>query len=454
MAPWYLSTKPGGAGTMVQSSAYKTSGAYSARVNLTAASPASPWVVQLSQSKLPLASGRSYTIAFSARADKSRSLESILQGTASPYTMFVSRTHNLTTSWQAFNFTYTPTASIADASLRFNLASTTGSVWIDGVSLADSDTTPTPIPTPPPAQAKGVVLRSFVEYWGGNRAGMDADLTDLKNGGVTWARFDLNYTSSRNPSLDAAIESAKAHGIKVLVTVRKPWPDKDLGTQGDRDYYKSWLASKVNRYKYYVKHWEIQNEPNLHYEWNIDESTGSDQASYVASVQRYLAVLQDAHGVIKANDPDATVLFGGLSEWTVERYMDVVVTTDAFRYFDIMSFHPYGYNPDRVLSRFNSFKSKMNLTADYAPKPIWVSETGFNTSWNNKAGFVTTETTKADYLKQSSVKLYLAGAQLPLFWYTLHENDTSPGYGLTVRNKTSGSVQYLPAYYAYRDLVY
>jgi hypothetical protein len=35
--------------------------------------------------------------------------------------------------------------------------------------------------------------------------------------------------------------------------------------------------------------------------------------------------------------------------------MDILVTTDAYRYFDVMSLHPYGSTPDAVASRFSSF---------------------------------------------------------------------------------------------------
>jgi hypothetical protein len=303
-------------------------------------------------------------------------------------------------------------------------------------------------------QPKGVAVRPFAEYWGSDRAGMDADMQDLKNGGVTWVRLDLYPTSSPNPHFDAAIASAKAHGIRVLVTVHKPSPYNDLGTRAERRYYRTWLAAMVNRYKYHVRHWEIQNEPNLHYEWNINESTGSSQTAYEASVKRYLVVLRYAFGVIRANDPGARVFFGGLSEWTVERFLDVVLTTDAYRYFDVMSFHPYGRTPDRLERRFNAVKSKMQLNANYAAKAIWVTETGFNTSWSNRVGYVASETTKADYLRDSLIRLRRAGARLPIFWYTLHEDTSEPGFGLTIRDKGSRSVQHLPAYGAYRDLVY
>lgn len=281
---------------------------------------------------------------------------------------------------------------------------------------------------------------------------MDSDFGDLVGAGAGWARIHLNYTSSPDPRIDAEIASARSHGVRLVVTLGKPWPNKDLGTDADRANYRSWVGKVVGRYGYWVRDWEILNEPNLHYEWNIDESPGSDQTAYEASVKRYLTVLQDAWTTIKGLDPAAIVHFAGLSEWTVERYLDVVVTTDAYRYFDVMDVHPYGWDPNRVVSRFDSMEAKLDLRAEYAAKPIWVTEVGFNTSWSNKAGYVTSEQTKADYLSRVFPALRSAGASGPIFWYTLHENDASPGYGLEVKDAATLRTQYLAAYAAFRSV--
>jgi hypothetical protein len=657
LSPWYFAVKSGSGGTVSQTSA-TSNGSYSALVNVTQASSTSPWLVQLSQSQVGLASGQAYTVSFSAKANASRSLDVVLQQTASPYAVRLERRVGLSTAWQTFTIPYSATVSDSDGSLHFNLAAATGSVWIDNVSvvltpatpsprasttppptpvptatpspppvaiptrssltpIADAtvqagspstnfgaattlisdgqpvtaaymkfdltalagksitsallrmkvtngsssiqslrlvpDTTwtelgitynnrpllagafrtfaggalgawvevdvtpglsgkagqiitlgidaagsdgyafnsrdaaadkvtlvveaqggggvtptptprpssgPTPVPTASPAPTptvnsstgKGVSLRPFAEYWGSNTAGMNSDFADMKAGKISWARLDLFHTASPNPAFDAAIQAAKNNGIRVVVVVHKTAPVKDLGTDADRAAYRSWLAAMVNRYKYHVKHWQIHNEPNLHYEWNIDDSSGSNQTQYVAAVHRYVSHLQDGFETVKANDPGATVLIAGLSEWTIERYMDVLVTTQAYRYFDVVAVHPYGYNPDRVLSRFNSFKGKLNLNANYAGKPIWVTEIGFNTSWSNKAGYVSSEQQKADYLAQTLRRLDDAGARLPIFWYTLHENDTAGGFGLTRKNKSTLQTEYFPAFHAYRDL--
>ena len=680
LSPWYMQSKTGGAATVSQTNATRADGSYSALLNVTAASAAQPWVVQLSQDKLAITNGQIYTVAFSAKAAAGRTLDVVLQQTASPYAVYAENRFSLTIAWQTFSFTYPAGVSDPDVSLHFNVGGATGNVWIDAVSVAAGNWTATPSPaatptptrtatvnptrtpaavpttasvsllpasdatvradspstnygsattltsdgspitaaymkfdltglgsasiktatlrmmvtngssgtqslklgadtswgesaitysnrpalgaafktfaggaqgtwatvdvtggvsgmagrvltlaidsassdgyafysrenpidkvtlvietagagspsstptrtptakpsssstptrtptstptptrmptaTPSPAPTvtasspggKGVALRPFVQYWGSNRAGMDSDFADMKAGGITWARIDLFNTASPDPNFDYAVQSAKSHGINVLITVHKTPPETDLGTDADRAVYRTWLGQMVDRYKYHVKYWAINNEPNLHYEWNIDDNAGSNQTAYEASVARYVQHLRDGYETVKAKDPSAVVLFAGLSEWTVERYMDALIKTDAYRYFDIIPFHPYGYNPDRVLSRFNSFKGKLNLNSNYSRKPIWVTEIGFNTSWSNKAGYVTSEQTKASYLAQTLPRLKAASAQLPIFWYTLHENEDVGGFALTRKNKTTLQTTYLPAYYTYRDLVY
>ena len=118
-----------------------------------------------------------------------------------------------------------------------------------------------------------------------------------------------------------------------------------------------------------------------------------------------------------------------------------------------MPFHPYGSDLDRVLSRFAAFKARMSSHPGYATKPIWVTEIGFNTTWSNLPGKVSSEQQKATYLAEMMPRLYAAGAQLPIFWYTLHENENASGFGLTLKDKATLQTQYYPAFYAYRDVL-
>jgi hypothetical protein len=304
-----------------------------------------------------------------------------------------------------------------------------------------------------PGRAKGVALYDFLEFWGDDAAGMRTAFGELHAAGVTWARLHLAYGPRASTRLAAAASAAKAHGIRLVVVLHKPPPFKDLGTPADRAAYRAWVAVTVRRFKASVHYWEIMGEPNLRYTWNIDNRKGSNQTAYAASVRRYVTLLKDGYTTIKRTDPGAVVLFGGLSESTVERYLDVLLTTDAYRYFDIMSFHPYGRTPDLVMSRFAAMRAKMRSRPGYASKPLWMTEFGFNTSWTYKPGFVTSEALKGQYLTQSMKRLSAGGAAAPVFGFTLNGNNhLNPGFGLITMDKSARKPHRLPAFTALRNL--
>jgi hypothetical protein len=307
-------------------------------------------------------------------------------------------------------------------------------------------------PSPETAVGKAVSLYDFIEFWGDNRAGMEADFGELAAAGVTWARLRLAASPTAEDRFATVVTLARQYGIQLVVIVEKPPPRLDLGSENDQRAYRSWLAQVVRRFKDSVHFWEILSEPNLRYTWNIDSAHGSDQGAYVASVRRYVALLREGYRVVKAADPTATVLFGGLSEAKVERYLRVLVTTDAHRFFDVMDFHAYGRTPEEVLSRYQSFRRNLRGHPSYASKPIWL-EFGFNTSWSNRAGYSSSEKEKARRLVRATELLSAAGAQGPVFWFTLHGNNAdNPGFGLITRDRQDLSRVRLSAWYALKDL--
>jgi hypothetical protein len=304
-----------------------------------------------------------------------------------------------------------------------------------------------------PGRGKGVALYDFLEFWGDDAAGMRTAFAELKAAGVTWARLHLAYGPRASTRMAAAAQAARAHGIRLVVVLHKPPPFKDLGTPADRAAYRAWVSATVRRFKASVQYWEVMGEPNLRWTWNIDNRKGSDQAAYAASVRRYVTLLKDGYTTIKKADPHAVVLFGGLSESTVERYLDVLLTTDAYRYFDIMSFHPYGRTPNLVMARYAALRGKMLSRPGYAAKPLWMTEFGFNTSWTAKPGYVPTEAMKGQYLTESMRRLSAAGGAAPVFGFTLNGNNhQNPGFGIITMDRSAKKPHRLPAFTALRNL--
>jgi hypothetical protein len=285
-----------------------------------------------------------------------------------------------------------------------------------------------------------------------NWAAVAQDAADISNAHITWARVSL-LQDHPFAYFDKVVQLAKAYHIQLVAIVYKSDPPNDLGTQAQRNAYKSWLAQAVQRYKSYVHYWEIQNEENSPVGWNIDTDPQSDQAQYDASVERFVLDMQDSYETIHASDPTAHVLYGGLSQYRAERYLDSMIKFDAYRYMDIMAFHPYASDPAGVLDRLKMLQGKMATQPGFASKPIWVTEVGFHTqaNWTGTPGYVPTEQEKASYLVQTMELLRASGVQLS-FWYTLHEPEDIDGYGLTRRDPTTFKTVYLPAYAAYKAL--
>ena len=320
----------------------------------------------------------------------------------------------------------------------------------DRTATAAASTTPLRAAVARPA--KGLSMQKLIEFWGANARGINSEFADMQAAGATWARVSLPYGAAGSAGMARVVSAARAHHVRGIVVLGKPGNQKDIGTPANRAAYRSWVTGTVRRFKASVKYWEVLNEPNLRSSWAIDNRPGSNQVAYAAAVRRYVTLLADGYRTIKAADRTAVVLFGGLSESTVERYLGVLLTTSAWRYFDVMSFHPFGRTPALVTARYTAFSTRLHARPLYARKPIWVTEVGYNTSWTNKGGYVPNEALKARYLTDSMRRLY-ASTRRPVLWHTLHgANPANAGYGLETKNKATLAVRRLPAFAAFRAL--
>jgi phospholipase C len=70
----------------------------------------------------------------------------VVQQAASPYTLYLQESFSTSTAWQYFTVSFTPTVSDSNVFIGFNLAGSTGSVWIDNVVLSQAGSSPTPVP--------------------------------------------------------------------------------------------------------------------------------------------------------------------------------------------------------------------------------------------------------------------------------------------------------------------
>ena len=221
-----------------------------------------------------------------------------------------------------------------------------------------------------------------------------------------------------------------------------------------QDYF-DFVRVAVNRWKDRIHTWEIWNEPNHAGTWNC--LNNCDRAA------RYASLLAGAYSTIKAEDPNARVLIGGL--YIHDRnnegmaFLDRVVATSGGNInFDGLSIHTY--MPDRIpeslepLNLLQNYQYRLLIANDWInahggrPGEIWVTEEGKSTC--TTCPFRWSEDEQANML----ARLYGISAASPRvvhFSYFQFEdkfNDPSQLYGGMSIVRDNLTVK--PAYYAYQ----
>lgn len=307
-----------------------------------------------------------------------------------------------------------------------------------------------------------------------NNATQQSKFAEVASMGLKWMRTDFRMSTvvptTRGVYVwtqsDLIVSNATAVGIKVLPILGDAvnWAN---GTANDNTVppldsqdYADYCAAVVNRYyPLGVTHYELWNEPNIQAFWNKLNVTGV-QAS------KYYDMLKKAYTSIKAVQPQAQVLFGGLALDTLTEndtnhvsaniYLQGAYAAGCKDYFDIFAFHPYGWNlglgandPDKVIA---ACRATMNINGD-SNKKIWFTEYGRPSGGDTN---FSTEISQADQL-QKAIRLF---RKLPyaerMFFYTFRDfelptdtTDREDHYG--VAKRSDGSLK--PSYQVIRDTI-
>lgn len=211
-----------------------------------------------------------------------------------------------------------------------------------------------------------------------------------------------------------------------------PGPGKRVNP---RNYWARMLDRVARRYKGKVQYYQVWNEPD--YPKGAQDANYKDhERSWHGSVGDYVRMLQVAHMVVKAADPKASIVTGGIG---YVDYLTSMIDRGAGAYFDDVDFHAYGGpGSDSALRSFLSLHGKLRQVLRQAglKKGLICSETGYPSG--DAAG-------QAAYIP----KLYATGLALGvegIIWYS----NTNPSWqqmGLvdwrTMQRRTAG-------YWAYK----
>jgi len=257
----------------------------------------------------------------------------------------------------------------------------------------------------------------------------------ISNLDASWVRIEFRWNEAEPSSkgsydqniiarYDQAIATARAAGAKVLVFVNGAprWASGSRASmtkpQNPADYA-DFMRYVAARYAGQVSAWEVWNEENTSRFW----STGP-------SASEYVPLLKAANGAVKTADPDALVVFGGVSQNDYP-FIEGAYAAGAKGYFDVMAVHPYpGPNPPEAVwgaggriapTAFTGFREvRASMLARGDDKPIWLTEFGWSTTTTDPSGVSLAQ--QADYLTRSYRLLesypYVASA----YWYNLRNN--------------------------------
>ena len=319
-----------------------------------------------------------------------------------------------------------------------------------GVPMALSSDSPEPEAEPPCARP-GTALTAPVDDAGfaagsGLPGRSDADLArDLEGMAATGARylrFDLPWSFIENrpgrfrwAEFDRVVAGARACGLEVvgLLTYSPEWArapgTSELSPPVDVRDFAAFAAEAVRRYEPVgVDTWEIWNEPNLDFYWEPEP----DPAAYAD-------LLIAAYDAVKAVDPDATVIAGGLapapddadgSRISPVTFLEEVYAAGGGGHFDAVGHHPYAFpglpldgdGPDDAFEGVTPRLYDVMVANGDGDKLIWGTEMGAPT---DAGGFA------AGRLAEYATVAYDAWRAWPftgpLLWYSYRDAGRDPG---------------------------
>jgi hypothetical protein len=191
--------------------------------------------------------------------------------------------------------------------------------------------------------------------------------------------------------------------FNVLLRLPANWANYD-----DLNGYCSYVQGQATIGLGRVEAYEIGNEPNLDWAWS-EGAPGTE----TPNPAEYAVVLQTAYDCIKAVDPDAIVVSGGLATvgpydettdppaypnaWNDLKFLQAMYDHGARGHFDALGSHPYGFyfapeqdpggwadHPDRGSMFVNGLafrraeqQREVMVTNGDAQKQIWATEWGW-----------------------------------------------------------------------------
>ncbi len=276
--------------------------------------------------------------------------------------------------------------------------------------------------------------------------------------GITQLRLDFDWSVIEPVegtfdwiATDRIVNAARSRGIVVhgLITYTPAWA-RPAATDGKHPPTEpadmaAFSRSVVRRYRPSgIRSWEIWNEPNIPNFWSAEGGPDAD---------RYAELLAVTAQAIRAEDPGAVVISGGLSPAGDEPGVSIApgtflqqmfVTLPAGR-IDGVGIHPYSFPAMPTGGQsWNTFSGLADLrriaaAGEGRTLPLWITEFGAPTGSSNRA---VTPAQQAEMMDDALACLTGLDWVGPVFLYNLRDRsggdpaDVEDNFGLFSANRS------------------
>ncbi len=233
-------------------------------------------------------------------------------------------------------------------------------------------------------------------------------------------RFDWSFW-------DDFIKMSDAFGIQLIpyICYTPKWASSDQGTNfwrappRDPNDFKNFVAAIVRRYKSSIHSWELWNEPD-------------NPAYWSGSVEQFAELLRAGNAAVRAVDPKANVVSGGIA-WNLDFLRQLFEKQNAAGVVDVVNIHNYNetWSAEPLEDIYAIAHKAEAIISNYGSnQPIWFAEVGY--SDYRKGDFVSevyrarhrfehTQNYQAVSVGRAITQVAASG-KAPLFaWYRIHD---------------------------------
>jgi hypothetical protein len=297
-------------------------------------------------------------------------------------------------------------------------------------------------------------------------------LDDAKRLGMDYIRVDFgwqDYQSSANDTpdfsqFDNVVAAANVHGLKVLATIGfpPPWARRDSCKQtsacppANNAQLANFVKHAVARYSARgVHYWEVWNEPNI------------DAWAPLPNAADYAKLLVTVSAAIRAADPHAFILMGGLAADHPSPgapyippydFITTVAKAGGLSAVDGIAYHPYPAGDPATSNTFLAIsKSPTSIItalnqAGVPNMPIWITETGANIPaliWGPPSQVKPQEAQQVQQVKREVDVLSSYPNVVSYFWFS-YQDDPSDYLFFGLRR---GDGTYRPAFDTMKQII-